>query len=192
LREYPEGRKDMPASPEPNTVWTIGHSNRSWKEFLALLVAERIESVADVRRFPGSRRCPHFGHDALAASLQSSAIQYVHFPELGGRRSAHRDDSPNTAWRVEAFRAYADYASTPEFTAAFEALAELATQQRTAIMCAEALPWRCHRRLIADQFVARGWRVLDIVGPGQAKEHALPPFAKVVGGSVTYPGETLF
>jgi uncharacterized protein (DUF488 family) len=102
------------------------------------------------------------------------------------------ESSPNTGWRVEAFSAYADYTLSQEFGNAFEKLIELSQRQRTAIMCAEALPWRCHRRLIADQFVVRGWRVLDIIGPGQVKQHELPLFAKVDNGRLTYPGETLF
>jgi uncharacterized protein (DUF488 family) len=173
-------------------TWTIGHSNRQPGEFTDLLLAENIEAVADVRRFPGSRRCPHFGREALDAALQDIGLVYQHFPELGGRRTKRAESSPNTAWRVEAFSAYADYTLSSEFADAFAKLVELALRKRTAIMCAEALPWRCHRRLIADQFIARGWRVFDIVGPGQVKEHALPNFAKVTNGRVTYPGETPF
>jgi uncharacterized protein (DUF488 family) len=182
----------MSSSPSSKTVWTIGHSNRQQNEFLELLIAERIEAVADVRRFPGSRRSPHFGRKELEAALATAGLQYRHFPELGGRRTRRAENSPNTAWRVEAFGAYADYMASNEFIDAFANLVELAAQERTAVMCAEALPWRCHRRLIADQFVATDWRVLDIVGPGQVKEHALPAFAKVVNGTVIYPGETLF
>ena len=173
-------------------LWTIGHSNRQQREFSDRLLAESIEAVADVRRFPGSRRCPHFNREAMDAALQEVGLVYRHFPELGGRRTKRAESSPNTAWRVEAFSAYADYMLSSEFAAAFAELSEFALRKRTAIMCAEALPWRCHRRLIADQFIARGWQVFDIVGPGQVKEHALPDFAKVVNGRVTYPGETLF
>ena len=176
----------------PDTLWTIGHSNRQQSEFLDLLLAESIEAVADVRRFPGSRRCPHFGREALKEALYAVGMEYRHFGELGGRRTKRAEDSPNSAWRVEAFSAYADYTTSSEFVGAFAELVELAMRKPTAIMCAEALPWRCHRRLIADQFVARGWLVLDVVGPGQVKEHALPDFAKVVDGRVTYPGGTLF
>jgi uncharacterized protein (DUF488 family) len=173
-------------------LWTVGHSNREQNEFADLLLAERIEAVADVRRFPGSRRCPHFGSEALQADLKMIGLAYCHFPELGGRRSKRAEHSPNTAWRVEAFSAYADYALTGEFASAFAVLVEFAQRQRTAIMCAEALPWRCHRRLIADRFVARGWQVFDIIGKGQVKEHTLPDFAQVVDGRVTYPGATLW
>jgi uncharacterized protein (DUF488 family) len=170
------------------TIWTIGHSNRDLADFLALLAPEKIEAIADVRRFPGSRRYPQFGRDALSASLRESGLEYVHFPDLGGRRTNHGTSSQNAGWRVAAFAAFADYMRTEEFAGAFEELATLAQQSRTAIMCAEALPWRCHRRLIADQFVARGWTVWDIVGSNQVNEHSLPPFAKIVNGELSYPG----
>lgn len=176
----------------PNRVWTVGHSNRLLGNFIELLAGERVEAVADVRRFPGSRHSPHFGSDPLGAALRAVDIEYRHFGGLGGRRTKRAEVSTNSAWRVEAFNAYADYMTSGEFIDAFSVLLELAQRQRTAIMCAEALPWRCHRRLIADQFIARGWQVWDIIGPGQVKEHALPDFAKVVGGQVTYPGGTLF
>lgn len=177
---------------ELNSLWTIGHSNRAAEEFLQLLGSENIAAVADVRRFPGSRRSPHFGSEALSAALRKTGVEYRHFAELGGRRTARAEESPNSAWRVEAFRAYADYTLTGEFAEALAALTEYALRQRTAIMCAEALPWQCHRRLIADQFVVRRWQVYDIVGLGQVRPHALPEFAKVVDGRLTYPGATLF
>jgi uncharacterized protein (DUF488 family) len=174
------------------TLWTVGHSNRQLGEFDDLLKESNIEAVADVRRFPGSRRCPHFGREALDAALDKIGVSYRHFPELGGRRRTRIASSPNTAWRVEAFRAYADYTLSREFGDAIDGLIELAQRERTTIMCAEAVPWRCHRRLIADQFVVRSWRVLDILGPGQVKQHELPPFAKVDNGRLAYPGEMLF
>jgi uncharacterized protein (DUF488 family) len=172
----------------PNTLWTIGHSNRDLADFFALLAADEIESIADVRRFPGSRRYPQFGRDTLLASLREAGLNYVHFPGLGGRRNKRSQTAQNAGWRVAAFAAYADYMLTDEFACAFEELSTLAQESRTAIMCAEALPWRCHRRLIADQFVARGWTVWDIVGPRQVREHSLPPFAKIANGQLTYPG----
>lgn len=171
-----------------NTLWTIGHSNRELGDFLALLAAEKIQTVADVRRFPGSRRYPQFGREALAASLAEAGLDYIHFPSLGGRRSTRSESSQNAGWQVAAFAAFADYMLTEEFESAFQELSALAAKPRTAIMCAEALPWRCHRRLIADQFVARGWTVWDIVGPNQVKEHALPQFATIINGQLTYPG----
>jgi uncharacterized protein (DUF488 family) len=172
----------------PNVIWTVGHSNRELVDFLALLTPEKVEAIADVRRFPGSRRYPHFGRDALSAALHDSGIKYIHFPDLGGRRTTRNNSTANAGWRVAAFAAFADYMLTDEFASAFEELANLARQSPTAIMCAEALPWRCHRRLIADQFVAHGWTVWDIVGPNQLREHSLPTFAKIVNGQLAYPG----
>jgi uncharacterized protein (DUF488 family) len=170
-----------------NEVWTVGHSNRDAGDFLALLGEHEIEALADVRRFPGSRRWPQFGREALATSLADAGIAYHHFPELGGRRTAQQEDSPNDGWRVAAFRAYADYLLTDGGERAFNELRTLAEESRTAIMCAESLPWRCHRRLLADRFVVLDWRVIDIMSPGKAAEHALPEFARVDDGRVTYP-----
>jgi uncharacterized protein (DUF488 family) len=155
-------------------LYTIGHSNRSIADFLALLAENKIEHIADVRRFPGSRRHPQFGRDALVASLAEAGVGYTHFPALGGRRSKRDADSPNSAWKVAAFAAYADYMLTADFAGAVTELESLAQQSPTAIMCAEALPWQCHRRLIADQFLAAGWEVLDIIGPHNTKPHELP------------------
>jgi uncharacterized protein (DUF488 family) len=173
-----------------NHVWTVGHSNRDLADFLALLAEHQIETVADVRRFPGSRRWPQFGGEALASSLADVGMAYRHFPELGGRRTSQREDSPNAGWRVAAFRAYADYMLTDEGEQAFNELQDLAEQSRTAIMCAEVLPWRCHRRLLADRFVVLGWRVTDIMSPGKAPDHVLPDFAQVDDGRLTYPAQT--
>ena len=175
-----------------NTLWTIGHSNRPLADFVALLARNQIESIADVRLLPGSRRYPQFDQDSLAASLADAGITYTHFRALGGRRTKRADSSPNSAWKVAAFAAYADYLLTPEFRAAFAELKSLAETKRTAIMCAEALPWRCHRRLIADQFIAHGWHVWDIVGQNETRPHTLPPFAKIECGKLTYPGRLLF
>jgi uncharacterized protein (DUF488 family) len=171
------------------TLWTIGHSNRTLDDFLALLASAQIETLADVRRFPGSRHHPQFNSDALAAALQEAGIAYTHFPALGGRRSTRNPSAQNAGWRVPAFAAYADYMLTQEFISDFEKLVDLSSRSRTAVMCAEVLPWRCHRRLIADQFITHGWRVLDIVGSNQAREHALPPFASVTNGQLSYPAQ---
>jgi len=148
--------------------------------------------VADVRRSPGSRKHPQFNGANLEGSLREAGIGYRHFPDLGGRRKKRADGSPNTAWRVEAFNAYADHMQTAEFRQALAELEVGAQDTPTTIMCAEALPWRCHRRLIADALAARGWTVFDIFRAGKARQHDLPEFAKVVEGEVTYPGETLF
>ncbi len=142
----------------------------------------------DVRRYPASRRHPQFSRDALAASLARAGIEYVHEPALGGRRAA-RPDSQHTAWRVEAFRGYADYMETAEFGAALERLKQRAAGTTTAILCAEAVPWRCHRRLISDALVARGLEVLHILGPGHAEPHELDPNARVLpDGRLLYAG----
>jgi uncharacterized protein (DUF488 family) len=179
-----------------NTIWTIGHSNRELNNFLALLAAEHIESLADVRRFPGSRRHPHFNREALSAILQNVGVTYTHFPALGGRRTVAGVSDPgrnkttkNSPWQVADYADYADYMLTDDFKAAFHELQTLAAHSRTAIMCAEALPWRCHRRLIADQFIAQAWQVLDIIGPNNTKPHELPTFATITAGQVTYPGD---
>lgn len=177
---------------EPVRIWTVGHSNQSSDGFLDLLSSQAITLLADVRRFPGSKRHPQFGQENLKANLAKAGIGYRHFPDLGGRRNERLPDSPNTAWRVESFNAYADYMQSPEFQRALAELIALAQNQNTAIMCAEALPWRCHRRLIADALIAQGFRVFDIFSARQTKEHALTEFAQIQEGQVTYPGGTLF
>jgi uncharacterized protein (DUF488 family) len=180
-------------------VFSIGHSNRTAEEFLALLQAHGVRQVADVRRFPMSRRLPHFNSEALAAFLQQHGIGYRHFEALGGRRRP-RADSINGAWQHESFRGYADYLGTREFEAALAELLRYADGgpgadagagvgvRATAVMCAEALWWQCHRRLIADVLVARQVQVLHIMTGDRAEAHHLTPFAVVSGTSVTYPG----
>jgi uncharacterized protein (DUF488 family) len=173
-------------------VLTAGHSTRTAAELLALLGAHGVERVVDVRRFPASRRHPHFSRDPLAAALAAAGIAYLHEPDLGGRRTP-RPDSPHTAWRVAAFRGYADYMETPEFGAALARLVRLAEAERAVILCAEAVPWRCHRRLIADALVARGVEVRHILGPAAAPPHELDPKARVLpDGRLLYaPGGNL-
>lgn len=170
------------------TIWTVGHSNRTLEQFLAMLVESSIGAVADVRRFPGSRRQPQFERGALTQSLATAGIQYHHFPALGGRRTVRLPDTPNNGWRVESFNAYADHMQSSEFQSALTELEALASAARTAVMCAEAVPWRCHRRLIADALVANHWTVLDIYNSGRTKEHQLTEFALIVDGVVIYPG----
>lgn len=172
-------------------IWTLGHSNRDLDVFLNLLRESAIELVADVRRFPASRVHAHFNEAPLKRELQHAGLAYRHFEALGGRRSKRLPHSPNTAWKVEAFNAYADHMSTPDFHSAFEELMALAGQQRTAILCAEALPWRCHRRLIADALISLGWTVWDIISPGQVRPHRMTPFARLSAGHVVYPSATL-
>jgi uncharacterized protein (DUF488 family) len=169
-------------------VWTIGHSTRSLGDLVALLRAHGIVTVADVRRFPRSRRQPQFNSDALSRELLAAGIAYVHLPGLGGFRRA-RPDSTNRGWRNASFRGYADYMQTGEFAGHLAALLDLARAAPTAIMCAEAVPWRCHRSLIADALVARGVEVQHILGPGRAQPHALTAGARLEGGTLVYPGE---
>ena len=166
-------------------VWTIGHSTWKIDEFIGLLKSHEICAVADVRQFPGSRRHPQFGQQRLSEALADAGVEYVHFPELGGRRRP-QSNSPNTAWRNEAFRGYADYTMTGTFLAGIERLRTLARKQRTAIMCAEVLWWRCHRALIADYLKANGDTVRHILGSGKAEEHPYTSAARVVGGKLSY------
>jgi len=166
-------------------VWTIGHSNRTFGEFRDLLRAAGIEQAVDVRRYPASRKWPHFGAASLAAALPAGGIAYLPMPDLGGRRDA-RPDSPHTAWRNDAFRGYADFLDGAEAKAALARLEEAAGSRPTAFFCAEAVPWRCHRSLVADALTARGWTVLDILGPSSVRPHCLPDFARVEAGRVVY------
>ena len=168
-------------------LWTIGHSTRSLHDLLTLLERTRVTHIADVRRFPESRRHPHFEREALAAALAAHGIGYSHHPRLGGRRTP-LPNSPHRAWRNAGFRGYADYMDTPEFQSALTELVSTATQVPTAIMCAEAVPWRCHRSLIADALVARGADVEHILDSGTSA-HALSRFAVVRNGRVSYPGD---
>jgi uncharacterized protein (DUF488 family) len=167
------------------TIWTIGHSIRPIEAFIALLRWQRIELVVDVRRFPGSRRHPQFNGGALAASLSDAGIGYRSAPELGGRRTPRRD-SRNTAWRNASFRGYADYMETAEFRAALETLTADAVRQPTAIMCAEAMWWQCHRSLIADALKVRGIDVFHILDGPKIQEHPYTAAARVVDGRLDY------
>ena len=167
------------------TVWTIGHSTRSLEGLLELLTANRIEAVADVRRYPGSRRWPHFAREPLAAALETRGILYIWFPELGGRRTP-RSDSPNTAWRSAAFRGYADYMATEAFAGGLDRLVNLASGLPTSILCAEALWWRCHRGLIADVLRWLQFEVIHIMGPGSTASHPYTAAARFVRGRLSY------
>lgn len=172
-------------------IWTVGHSNKPIHEFLELLKAYRIERIADVRRFPVSRRHPHFEMNSLSASLNTSGMAYRHFPDLGGRRTA-RPDSRNTNWKNEAFRGYADYMETPDFASAIGLLEEMATKARTAIMCAEALWWQCHRALVSDYFKNAGWTVTHILSSEKGQEHPYTSAARMIDGRLSYEPESLF
>lgn len=167
-------------------VLTIGHSTRPIDVFVGLLAANGVTHLMDVRTIPKSRHNPQFNSDALAGSLREAGIAYTHMPGLGGLRRAS-PDSINAAWRNASFRGYADYMQTAEFAANLEGIIEMAKSERIALMCAEAVPWRCHRSLIADALVARGIDVEEIVSETRRTPHKLTPFARVDGSTVTYP-----
>ena len=167
-------------------ILTIGHSNHPIAEFLALLKGHGVQRLVDVRSIPRSRHNPQFNRDALAASVRKARIAYTHLPKLGGLRHA-RADSVNTGWQNSSFRGYADYMQTAEFAAALARLESLAKQKLCAIMCAEAVPWRCHRSLIADALTVRGYPVEHIMTPTRRNLHKLTPFARVNGKRITYP-----
>ena len=173
---------DWPAG----TVFTVGHSTLPIERFIAVLAAYGIERLADVRTVPRSRRNPQFNAETLAVSLRDAGVEYVALGELGGLRKA-RADSPNTGWRNASFRGYADYMQTEPFAAGLERLIELSRQRRTSIMCAEAVPWRCHRSLVADALLARGIGAVEILSETSYRDHALTSFARVAGHRVTYP-----
>ncbi len=175
---------DAPVSSEL-TIWTIGHSTRPLDEFLALLAQYRIEAVADVRRFPGSRRCPQYGRLELQASLEQHQLEYHWLPALGGRRRP-APNSPNVAWRNTSFRGYADHMQTAEFTAGLDQLLGLARRLRTTLMCTEAVWWRCHRSMIADALRARGIDVVHIVDARHSTLHPWTAPARIVDGRLTY------
>ena len=168
------------------TLYTIGHSTRPWDEFVALLHENAIDCLVDVRRFAGSRRNPQYSPLAMGPALEATGIGYLPMPEFGGRRKPD-DDTRNGAWRVEAFRGYADYMASGEFALARERLMRQAAEARTAVMCAEAVWWRCHRRLIADDFTARDWAVQHIMAPGKLQLHELNPDARMDGDTLIYP-----
>ncbi len=168
------------------TVYTIGHSTHSIEEFIGMLAAHGIGQVVDVRTIPKSRHNPQYNSEVLSGSLKNADIDYIHMPALGGLRHAKKD-SPNKGWENASFRGFADYMQTTEFEEGLLKLNELAGKRKTAIMCAEALPWRCHRSLIADALTVRGITVMDIMSRTSAKPHTMTPWAEVKGTTITYP-----
>lgn len=169
-----------------NRIYTIGHSTSTFELFAALLHEHAIGRLADIRRYPGSRRYPHFGSEALAALLRAEGIEYVHLEDLGGRRKP-RAESRNGGLISDQFRGYADHMATPAFAAAIERL--LGSSLPTAIMCAEAVPWRCHRNLLSDELIRRGVEVVHLLGPGSTRLHAPHPLALFEKDRVVYPPE---
>ena len=168
------------------TVLTIGHSTHSIEAFISLLKLHGVRRLVDVRTIPRSRHNPQFSRDEMKSSLRRKRIGYKHLPELGGLRRP-RKDSPNTGWRNLSFRGFADYMQTPEFEQGLQKLIEMTSRGRIAIMCAEAVPWRCHHSLIADALVARGVPVEDVIGGSRPKPHQITPFAKINKVRITYP-----
>ncbi|MGA2890949.1 MAG: DUF488 domain-containing protein [Terracidiphilus sp.] len=171
-------------------IFTVGHSTRSIEEFLELLRAHGVKEIVDIRSIPKSRHNPQFNADALERSLKENHIEYIHIKELGGLRHA-RKDSLNLGWRNTSFRGFADYMATPEFSEGLKMLIAVAKAGETAIMCAEAVPWRCHRSLIGDALTKKGWIVRDIMTPAVATRHLLTPFLKTKKGQLIYPAESL-
>lgn len=178
----------MPPEEAP-LLYTVGHSTRSLDEFVGLLRERDVEQVIDIRTVPRSRHNPQFDQQALAVSLHDRGTIYTHMKDLGGLRHS-RADSPNQGWRNASFRGFADYMQTKEFEEALEQLIDAAHERRTAIMCAEAVPWRCHRYLISDALVARGYAVEHIMGPGALRPHKLNPLAVVSDGELSYPSRS--
>lgn len=177
------------ALPDTTVIFTVGHSTRSPEDFVALLRHYGIERLVDVRTIPRSRHNPQFNKDTLGGFLRNRRITYRHMKELGGLRHA-RPDSPNAGWHNASFRGFADYMQTTEFAAAIDRLVELAREKTTAIMCAEAVPWRCHRSLIGDALLVREVAVRDIYSITNCKPHELTAMVRVEGGRVTYPAPT--
>lgn len=171
-----------------NPVYTVGHSTRSIEELLELLRTHEIDVLVDVRRYPASRRHPWFDREPLARALEEEGLAYRHREILGGRRGDPEPDSPNQGWRSAGFQAYADHLAKPEARRALDRLVESASSETQAVMCAEIVPWRCHRQLVADHLVAAGVRVLHIIESDQVEEHELKPMARVLDdGRIVYP-----
>lgn len=168
-----------------NTIWTIGHSTRTFDEFLKLLQSFKIKSLVDVRHYPGSRKFPQFNKDSLEKSLPENNIEYTHLIDLGGRRKPN-SNSKNDAWRLDSFKGYADYMATEDFKQALNTLKEIAAEKQTAIMCAEAVWWSCHRSLISDILKVDGWEVLHIMSENKATEHPYMAPARIVDGKLNY------
>jgi uncharacterized protein (DUF488 family) len=177
-----------PAEVNPTLVLTVGHSMQSIAEFIALLTAHSVTRLIDVRTVPRSRRNPQFDRDTLPVALSADSIDYEHVAGLGGFRRTH-PGSPNTGWRNMSFRGYADYMQTAEFAGHLLSLIRTAMRERIVLMCAEAVPWRCHRSLIADALVVHGLRVEEIISRTRRQVHVLPSFARVDGAAITYPPE---
>ena len=173
---------------ENKTIFTIGHSTKTIEEFLDLLFSFDIKVLADIRRLPGSRKYPQFDQDNLRKSLEENGIEYIYIEDLGGRRKVS-PDSKNTTWRNKSFQGYADYMETESFENGVKELEKLALEKNTAMMCSEAVWWRCHRSMVSDYFKAKGWEVLHIMALGKATEHPYTAPARIIGNQVFYSEE---
>lgn len=178
-------------NPDEHIIYTIGHSTHTFDEFLNMLQSFNIETVADIRSLPGSRKFPQFNKENLEISLKSNGINYLHLIDLGGRRKVKKD-SKNNRWRHKAFKGYADYMETPDFEAGIENLEQIAMKQTTAFMCSEAVWWRCHRSMVSDFLKVRGWKVMHIMSKGKAQEHPYTAPAIIKNGRISYSDEELF
>ncbi len=172
-----------------NIIWTIGHSTNTFEKFIQIIESFDIEIIADVRSLPGSRKFPQFNKENLAISLPEKSINYIHIPNLGGRRKVNKD-SRNTAWRHPSFRGYADYMGTQNFIDGIDELLSIAEKMRTAVMCAEALWWRCHRSMISDYLKLNGWKVVHIISKTKTEEHPYTQPARIIGGKLDYSSNT--
>jgi uncharacterized protein (DUF488 family) len=185
----PRKAKLKGSRPKPLVVLTVGHSSRALESFRELLVAHNVKRVVDVRSIPRSRHNPQFNRETLPAELRGAGIGYVYLRKLGGLRRARRD-SPNLGWRNASFRGFADYIGTADFEAGLRRLLKLVQEKRCALMCAEAVPWRCHRSIIADALLVRGISVQHILGSERLQAHSLTPFARVERTRITYPNSS--
>jgi len=170
---------------QSKTIWTIGHSTRTLEDFISILKSFDIKVLADIRSYPGSKRLPHFNKEALEISLPENNIQYIHLKDLGGRRKSN-PDSKNIAWRSAAFRGYADYMETDLFKISIHQLEEIAKNDRTAYMCAEAVWWSCHRSMVSDFLKVEGWKVMHIMNNGKSDEHPYTSAASITDGKLDY------
>ena len=176
----------MARAQEKKIIFTVGHSNRTIEEFIELLKSHGIEEIADVRSIPRSGYNPQFNETGLSLSLKKAGIAYRHVEKLGGLRHAKKD-SVNLGWKNKSFRGYADYMGTQSFADGLDTLMKIAAAKKTAIMCAEAVPWRCHRSLISDALMKKKWRIEDITGKSRTHRHTLTPFLRLRGGKLVYP-----
>ena len=172
-------------------AFTMGFSNRSWEQTVEILQAYGVQRLVDIRTLPGSRRTPQFNQENLQARLPEAGIEYVHLKTLGGLRKPIKDSAINAGWRNDGFRAYADYMQSPAFEEALQLLVQLITEQRSVYVCTEAVFWKCHRQLVSDALLIRGFRIGHILSENKVSEHTLTPFAKVDGVQISYPGLTL-